>query len=488
MNVYILTEAGQKVGFGHLSRCTAVYEAFRQKGIKPLIIVNGDHGVSHFLKGINHEVIDWHAEFQELLSRIAGVDIVFIDSYLTDKPKYDDIASVVNLVACIDDYKRIIYPAGVVINGLIYAPQLSYPKITGVKYLLGAKYAILRKAFWSAPVKKFSADIKKVFITFGGSDFLNLAPDTVRLMAEKYPLWKKCVVVSRFYKNKDAILKAGDKNTEIVFDASDRQMKQLMNNSDVAISASGQTLSELAVMGVPGVAVCVADNQRHNWNAWTKAGFGRARPQAEDILKTLEGLSSLKVRAGISGRLQKSISPSGVIRIAQDLIRQSNENTRDRKKREASVSLRNVNKKDCRDIWLWRNSRQARSGSFQSEPIAYADHVAWFERKSRDPQSVLWMAVSGVHKIGHVRFDKQGQTAVISIVLNPQYLGLGFGSRILRVASRKFLRMNKTVTHIAAEIQDHNKASIGAFTSAGYQFHERIMKNGKKAGMYLCVQ
>ena len=46
-----------------------------------------------------------------------------------------------------------------------------------------------------------------------------------------------------------------------------------MLKSDIAVSSGGQTLHELARVGVPTVAVAVADNQRNNVNGWEKAGF-----------------------------------------------------------------------------------------------------------------------------------------------------------------------------------------------------------------------
>lgn len=491
MNVFVLTEAGQRVGFGHLSRCTAVYHAFCKRGIKPQMIINGDDGITHFLKGIKHEVFNWQESFQELLSKIAGADIVFIDSYLTEQWMYEEIASIVTLVACVDDYQRIRYPAGVVINGLIYAPQMNYPKTTGVQYLLGSKYAILRKAFWSAPVKKVSKQIRRIFITFGGSDFLDLAPETLRMISQQHPKWKKSVVVSRFYPNIERLKGMADKHTRVVIDASDVQMKQMMRQSDVAVSASGQTLSELAVTGVPGVAVCVAENQRRNWKAWGEEGFFCARPQASVIVRALQGMLSWDARSQLSRRLQKSISPSGVMRIADELISRSVQNKKVKKKiiqnRETHViKLKKVRKSDCRDIWLWRNSWQARLASFQSDPISFESHQDWFNRKSTDRQVTLWIAACGQEKIGHVRFDVDGKKAAISIVLNPQHFGQGFGSGIIEMASTQFLKKNKAVDVIAAEIQDYHQASILAFMSAGYTLRERMVKNGKKAGVYQC--
>jgi L-amino acid N-acyltransferase YncA len=146
--------------------------------------------------------------------------------------------------------------------------------------------------------------------------------------------------------------------------------------------------------------------------------------------------------------------------------------------------LRAAQHSDCRDIWLWRNTHQARLASFQSAPIEYANHERWFESKTKDSQSILWIAQSGKDKIGHVRYEIDGNKAVISIVLNPRYYGMGLGSKVIRMADQKFVNTGKCSCVIHAEIQDHHLASVGAFASAGYRLKERIIKNGKKAGVY----
>lgn len=486
MKVFILTEAGQKVGFGHLSRCSAVYHAFLRRGIKPVMIVNGDQGIGDFLKGIHHDVFDWLGSFQELLSRVAGADIVFIDSYLADEAKYRDIASTVTLTACIDDYKRIRYPQGVVINGLIYAPQMNYPRVKGVEYLLGTRYAFLRKAFWKVSSKKISPQIKNIFMTFGGSDFLDLAPQTLKKIVENYPDVQKTIVISQFHKNINAVKNAADKRTKIVVDASETEMKRLMLQADVAVSAAGQTLSELAVLGVPGVAVCVADNQRYNWKAWTKRGFIAAQPSASSIAKGLSQLQNSAVRKRSSVQLRKSITPSGAFKITDALVRKVSSLKTGRRRLAKDFLIRRVNDHDCRDIWLWRNTHQARAASFHCDPIAYEDHEHWFRKKLEDPCSLLWMAQAGGQKIGYVRHDIDGSKAVHSVLLNPQFYGMGLGARVIRAADQEFIKLNNALCVIYAEIQDHHAASINAFAKAGYKLKERIIKNGKKAGVYQC--
>ena len=60
----------------------------------------------------------------------------------------------------IDDNKRLDYPKGIVVNGSIYAEELNYPHKNGPTYLLGIKYAPLRKEFWEVPEKKIKKRLK----------------------------------------------------------------------------------------------------------------------------------------------------------------------------------------------------------------------------------------------------------------------------------------------------------------------------------------
>ena len=45
MNVVILTEGGKDIGFGHVTRCSSIYQAFEQFHIVPKFIINGDDSV-----------------------------------------------------------------------------------------------------------------------------------------------------------------------------------------------------------------------------------------------------------------------------------------------------------------------------------------------------------------------------------------------------------------------------------------------------------
>ena len=40
MKVFIITEGGKNIGFGHITRCLSLYQAFEEKGILPKFIIN----------------------------------------------------------------------------------------------------------------------------------------------------------------------------------------------------------------------------------------------------------------------------------------------------------------------------------------------------------------------------------------------------------------------------------------------------------------
>ena len=46
MNVFIITEGGKNIGFGQITRCLSLYQTFKERGIKPKFIINGDSDIN----------------------------------------------------------------------------------------------------------------------------------------------------------------------------------------------------------------------------------------------------------------------------------------------------------------------------------------------------------------------------------------------------------------------------------------------------------
>ena len=368
MKVFILTEGSRDIGFGHITRCTALYQAFEEKEIKPRLIVNGDTTVKELIRDKRCELFNWSEEDNKLFSLIKNADTVIIDSYLAHPECYKKISGLVKIAVYIDDNKRIDYPKGVVVNGTIHAEELDYPQRSDIHYLLGNQYIPLRKEFWDVPDKDVRENIQTVMITFGGDDARNITPHILKLANETLPELTKKVIIGKGFDNIEQIKSLKDETTELIYYPDAAGMKKVMLESDIAISASGQTSYELARVGVPTIAIAIADNQMNNVRGWQKAGFIEYAGSWEEksvfanIIQKIELLQSHVLRHEKSKRGKTLIDGRGAIRIISHCFKAFF---------DESIDLRKAEFKDMQNIYELSNDNQVRKYSFHSDKIIW---------------------------------------------------------------------------------------------------------------------
>lgn len=326
MKIIIITEGGKDIGFGHITRCLSLYQAFEEKEIIPEFILNSDDNIEYLLKGINYKKLNWIEKRDKLFELIKGADIAIVDSYLADSSFYIQTSNLVKIPVYIDDNKRLDYPEGVVLNGNIHAETLNYPKKEGVTYLLGTKYTPLRKEFWAVPKKKIKEKIENIMVTFGGDDARNMTPKILRFLKKKYPKIKRNVIIGKSFNNIDEIKSETDYNTKLIYHPNAQKIKGIMLESDIAISAGGQTLYELARIGVPIIGICVADNQLESVKEWDNIGFleyaglyyrNNIITKIDKLLKILENIKIRKSKYKIG---RKFVDGKGSLRIINRII------------------------------------------------------------------------------------------------------------------------------------------------------------------------
>ena len=159
------------------------------------------------------------------------------------------------------------------INGTAHAEEMGYPEKDGITYLLGSQYMPVRKEFWDVQKKVIKENLESIMITFGGVDPRNMTIKTLKLLTKYHRELTKQVVIGKEYKAVEQIESLKDEKTEFIYHPDADEMKKIMIKSDIAISAGGQTLYELARVGVPTIAVAVSDNQLNNIKGLQKAGF-----------------------------------------------------------------------------------------------------------------------------------------------------------------------------------------------------------------------
>ena len=132
--------------------------------------------------------------------------------------------------------------------------------------------------------------VKKVFISFGGADPQNYSDRLLRIISKpEYEKYQFVVVLGRAKHNVPELLKYHDgDHIEVLYDVSN--MPELMSGCDVGVTSRGRTGYELAMLGIPAIAM--AQNQREekhgfvcNENGFNYIGLNPADEIIEANLK-----------------------------------------------------------------------------------------------------------------------------------------------------------------------------------------------------------
>jgi UDP-2,4-diacetamido-2,4,6-trideoxy-beta-L-altropyranose hydrolase len=272
MKVLILTEGSSNIGFGHITRTLSLAQALREKGFEVCFTIYGDETVNKILNGENffYRLHNWIKDLPELET----YDVVIVDSYKAPYGVYKEISTRAKVKLFIDDYWRLEYPPGFVLN---FTPNFKRDNLPeGVKPLFGIKYHLLRKPFWDVSGKRINQKVEKVLVTLGGDDLRNLTPLGIKCAFDIFPNTEVITVIGGGFKKTERIERLKEvygEKLKFIRNATAKQMRDLMLQSDIAICAGGQTLFELARVGTPPVVVEVADNQRRNIKGFSQLGF-----------------------------------------------------------------------------------------------------------------------------------------------------------------------------------------------------------------------
>lgn len=148
----------------------------------------------------------------------------------------------------------------------------------------------------------------------------------MNLLNKEYPALKKNIIIGKAFHNIEEIKKGIDKNTNLIYCSDAGKIKEIMLESDIAISAGGQTLCELARVGVPTIGICVTDNQLGIIKEWGKTGFleyaglYNKNNIIVKIDKLLKNLENIKIRKDKSKIGRKFVDGTGAKRIVKYML------------------------------------------------------------------------------------------------------------------------------------------------------------------------
>jgi len=477
MKVSIVTEGFQNTGYGHITRCLSLYQAFVEINIFPTLFINGDEKAKEFLEDAEYKLLNWINHPTQLIKQISNSDILIIDSYIAGKDFYDNIIKFCNIPVFIDDNLRIDYPGGIILNGTINSEKFPYPQKQNLIYLLGSSFIPIRKEFWSVEKRRFNQSLSSILITFGGQDIKNLTVPTLKSILENFPSKKIFVVFGSGINDGEKSLLQNNTNIEVFTSISATKMKELMLACDIAVTAAGQTLYELAVTGTPTVAVAVADNQKNNIQEWKKSGFLIDPIFYGDINifrkinDQIESMNSIRIRKKLSSAGKKNVDGQGSRRVVKFLIEKICS--------EDNFYLRKATISDSQIVLNLSNDFIVRSQSINKNIISEDEHKLWFNKKINDKDYIFLLAFDRYNNfIGQVRFQIENNSAIVSISIVHEFRGKGLSKKILKSACKKIFTERTDVDYITAFILPSNETSIKAFKSIGFTYDkEDIIKN-----------
>ncbi len=287
--IAIYVNGNNKRGMGHIYRALELADEFY---VKPDLIYDKNQTNPAIFGNTKHNIVAVDGLI-ELFDRAKKEQYtLFINDILSTTIDY-----MIGLRSVLPDAKIVnfeddgegVMKADLVFNALFHDCPL--PQVKS-----GEKYYIAAKTFMFYEPIEIKEKVKNVFISFGGADPQNYSDRLLKMAIKpEYGKFNFTVVLGRAKNNVDELLKYNKyPNIEVLYDVSN--MPELMSKSDIAITSRGRTGYELAILGIPCIAIAQNEREeRHgfisNENGFTYIGLNPTDEIIEGTLKMYLGLS-----------------------------------------------------------------------------------------------------------------------------------------------------------------------------------------------------
>ena len=193
-------------------------------------------------------------------------------------------------VVVIDDMAdRPDYPVGFVLNQNAHADRTEYPTPSSTRFLLGPRYALLRREFVPAPPPRTTPAVARhLLVTFGGADPTAMTARTIGALRHLPDALRAAIRVRIIVgaANVDGPgIESAVADPDLGFRAAVERavadMPAHMAWADLAITSGGSTVWELARTGCPALVVETVPVERRLVSGLVKVGlFGHLGPGA----------------------------------------------------------------------------------------------------------------------------------------------------------------------------------------------------------------
>ena len=276
-NLFIRVDASPEIGIGHIMRCLTLAQELKNNFDKIIFLTqkNSSDFIETIMKN-EFEVIFISANNDsDIIKNIVTTNSVnknflLIDHYNVDSNFESSLKNTFEKIFVIDDLANRKHDCDLLIDQNYYRDlNQRYEKLiqNDTIVLLGPKYAIIRPEFRTINKKaiKKNSQIKKILISFGGSDPTNECKKSLDALCSIENNQFEIVAIVGIYNNKfEQLKKLYEKYSNIKIYRHVNDLSLLMLNSDLFIGAGGTTTWERFYMGLPSIVTIISDDQKES--------------------------------------------------------------------------------------------------------------------------------------------------------------------------------------------------------------------------------
>jgi UDP-2,4-diacetamido-2,4,6-trideoxy-beta-L-altropyranose hydrolase len=482
---------------GHLSRCVSLADALKERGEhcrffcrqapEPLAAMIAAHG--HEFERLGDAAspaqmaerggglgVTPEEDARQTAAALAGrrVDWLIVDHYALDALWERKLRASAAQIMVIDDLADRPHDCDVLLDQNLYADaHARYRDRVGpqCRLLLGPQYALLRREFSQERhhAATRSGAVRRILVSFGGADASNHTAVALEALTRlELPDVQVNVVIGCEHPRQDEIA-ALCKRRFFTLHVQTTRMAKLMAVADLSIGAGGSATWERCCVGLPTLAIAVADNQTRLVHDGALAGvlYAPSLPlEADSLARHVRCLiENPLLRQSISQHGMRLVDGRGTERVLRAMA-------------VLGVVVRPAVVADARNLFEWRNHPEIRRASHSSAPLEWDAHNLWLAAVLGDAARMLLIAERAGEPVGVVRFDVSEEVAQVSIYTVPGHEQRGTGAEVLAAAEAWLSTRRPQVRRLHAEVLGENVPSHRLFAAAGYHGRSTLYVKG----------
>lgn len=356
---WIRADGNAEIGAGHLMRCLTIADELKKAvgDTDRVKFICGDEASGALVRAHGHEAAVLGTDYRSMESElplmktvicpeskddqennINKTDVILIDSYFVTDQYLEQMRRLGRTIL-MDDMQDRAFPVDAVVNYNAFADRRKYEKLyarTETALFIGSDYIPIREQFTGCNYT-VRETVRDMFITTGGGDADNIAGkilarlngcseiDEIQNNARKLNYH---LIIGQFNPNFEKMKRLSERFPWIHIHANVQDMASLMKSCDIAVTAGGTTIYELAAIGVPFICFSYAKNQEQLTEYIDRndiAGYGgRYHEDAQTVLENIERLSDdisrhVSIRNKCYLNERKLVDGKGAKRLAEEI-------------------------------------------------------------------------------------------------------------------------------------------------------------------------